>query len=613
MDKAMKNHSVKRFLSLLTAALILSAGFSGAGCAKADPTPAAGSPSETSEPAPADEPNEDPSANALPETEPQEEPAKEPEPAEEPVSEPETKPEDVSPYYSHVAVIGVDGGGAFFKQADTPNLDRIFENGAVNYRTHTSEPTISAQCWGSLLIGVTPDIHRLSNSYIDANPYPTDSPFPTVFRVIREAMPDAVLGSFCNWNPINHGIIEDGIDVTKKTQNSDARLTDMICNYVKESAPTLLFVQFDEADGAGHSKGFGGPEHLAQLHTEDGYIARIYQTYEDAGLADDTLFIVTADHGGNGTSHGGLSDAEKYIMWAAAGKTVIPGGAITDMEIRDTASVILYALGLADRQPDTWTARVPSDLFEGVTAKARPVYEMTYQYGHRTHESSPTPDKDAGAVSVFGTKRVLAYLPFDGDPDPAVTDYGVTAKTNGKLYYTDGFFGSCARFDDGSVTLDGWKPGLDSFSVCLWLKTGGVGSDPSIFSNKDWNSGANKGFVLSLRDSDIKFNLGNGSNRMDSEFLLPMDYKDGWVYVVLSVDREAEQIRFSYDFGPLQTADIPAALKGVSFDGLPKLNIGQDGTGRYSAHLGAEIDEFLLLSGAVSDADLEALKEVYGD
>ena len=56
--------------------------------------------------------------------------------------------------YSHVIVIGVDGAGAWFKDADTPNFDRIFAQGTVTYRALSSKPTISAECWGSMLIGV---------------------------------------------------------------------------------------------------------------------------------------------------------------------------------------------------------------------------------------------------------------------------------------------------------------------------------------------------------------------------------------------------------------------------------------------------------------------------
>ena len=106
--------------------------------------------------------------------------------------------------YKRVALIGVDGAGNFFRQAHTPNIDRIFEGGSVAYDTYTATPSISAECWGSMLHGVTPEIHRLSNGLASTVPYDPKSPFPSVFRIIRENDPDCELASFCNWNPINY-------------------------------------------------------------------------------------------------------------------------------------------------------------------------------------------------------------------------------------------------------------------------------------------------------------------------------------------------------------------------------------------------------------------------
>ena len=37
----------------------------------------------------------------------------------------------MSKRYSRVILLGVDGAGIFFAQADTPNMDKLFENGAV--------------------------------------------------------------------------------------------------------------------------------------------------------------------------------------------------------------------------------------------------------------------------------------------------------------------------------------------------------------------------------------------------------------------------------------------------------------------------------------------------
>lgn len=278
--------------------------------------------------------------------------------------------------YRHVVIIGVDGAGAFFKDTPTPNMDAIFSDGAITYSGITESPSLSAQSWASLLHGVSCDVHGITASSVGT--YPKDSDYPSFFRVVRENDPDAELGSYTTWNTINNLIVEDGIGVTKVGwSGTDADLTDRICAYVESASPDVLFVQFDNVDAVGHTYGFGSDEHLAKITETDVLIGRIYDSYATAGIIDDTLFIVTTDHGGTKVAsgdylgnHGGETPEEKLITFAARGKTVIDGGNIEGFEIRDTAAIVLYALGY--EQPASWTARVPSGLFEGVTAGERP-------------------------------------------------------------------------------------------------------------------------------------------------------------------------------------------------------------------------------------------------
>ena len=131
--------------------------------------------------------------------------------------------------FSHVIVVGIDGAGAFIKDANTPHFDRIFQNGAVTYGALASNPSISAECWGSMLTGVGPEIHKLTNEIVSSTPYPVDSPFPSLFRRIRNAMPSAELGSFCDWNPITYGIVENNQNVSHDTA-PDTERTPIICN-----------------------------------------------------------------------------------------------------------------------------------------------------------------------------------------------------------------------------------------------------------------------------------------------------------------------------------------------------------------------------------------------
>lgn len=506
--------------------------------------------------------------------------------------------------YKRVALIGVDGAGNFFQKTDTPNIDRIFAGGSVAYDTYTATPSISAECWGSMLHGVTPDLHRLSNGIASSVPYDTESPFPSVFRTIRENDPDCELASFCNWNPINTGIIEEGLNVHKDT-GADAPLTDKICAYLEEHDPKFLFVQFDQVDGAGHAHGYGTEKHLAQITFSDGLIGRIWDMYEKRGFAEDTLFIVTADHGGFGHSHGGATEEEMRVMYALRGKTVVKNGAAVDMQIRDSASIVLHALGYA--QSENWTSIVPTGVFEGVTAGERPVYKVEYTCGYRTRESVPTPER--GVVDILGANSILAYFPFDGHNAEATGRLEI--EEAGKFYHLDGFFGNGVRMDDGYFTVKNFTPGTNSFSVALWFKSGGISGDPAILSNTNWNWGGHPGFIVGLSGTTVFFNYADGHKRFDSGALLPLDFKDGWIYAVWSIDREANTVGVSVDFGPMQTYDMGDHFRGVSFDTEMPVRIGQDGTGVYGYHLAALIDEMVITDRALTDEDVASLKAFY--
>lgn len=280
--------------------------------------------------------------------------------------------------YKHVIVLGIDGAGAFIKDADTPHFDRIFAESAVTYSALSSNPTISAECWGSMLLGVGPEVHKLTNGIVSSTPYPVDSVFPSLFRRIREAMPDAELGSYCDWNPITFGIVENNQNVANATAR-DTDLIPMICDYIREKKPTFLFTQLDSVDGAGHGHGYGSVEHLRRIHEVDELVNDVYETVRETGILDDTLFMLIADHGGFGTGHGGWTDEEKYVTFAAAGKGV-QCGQIEEMNIRDLAAIVLYALGIDAPAFDEqgWTAQIPAGIFAGaVLPEYRDISHLT--------------------------------------------------------------------------------------------------------------------------------------------------------------------------------------------------------------------------------------------
>ena len=267
--------------------------------------------------------------------------------------------------YKHVFIIGIDGAGRFFSEIDTPNFDRVFANGAVKYDVRTEVPSDSGPNWASMLTGVSYFKHWIHNGNSGEVERSSDTKYPSVFTYVRRAYPDCELASFCNWNNINYGIIENDINVNKVHIGSDPDLTAAICDYFDAgNAPAVFFVQLDDVDAAGHAHGSESEEYKDAIIRADGYIGQIYDAVERNGLMEDGLFIVTADHGHTiRGGHGRFSKRESFTTIAAAGKTVVAGGKMDLItRDRDIAAITLYALGV--EQPFSMSARLPSDLFE---------------------------------------------------------------------------------------------------------------------------------------------------------------------------------------------------------------------------------------------------------
>ena len=284
---------------------------------------------------------------------------------------------------------------------------------------------------------------------------------------------------------------------------------------------------------------------------------------------------------------------------------------IVEAEARDVAAIAAYALGV--ESPYTWTGRVPAGVFKDVK-EAAPHRDPGDEY--RGHETVPTPALSEIQALLAG-HNVVAYLPFDGNTSDAFGN--VTTTSSGTLSYSDAYFGKGVKLNEGYVTLNNVKVSTNSFSVAFWLKGTALDNqeaDPSLISNKDWEEGKYKGFILSYRGyRDLKFNVGKGSSdnkyRMDYVRYLPTNFDTGWMHVVLTVDRPNRKVHIYIDFIPDgEGGELQTFFDNVSFDSM-NLNIGQDGTGVLQYSLPAEMDEFIMTSDVLSAEDVAALRTYY--
>ena len=278
--------------------------------------------------------------------------------------------------YKHVVIVGIDGAGTYFEKDYMENFHRIFADGAVKYGVRTETKTDSGPNWTSILTGVSYFKHGAENGVVQLEQERKFKRYPSIFKIVHDAMSDAELASICNWGAINAGIVEDNIGVYKVNVGPDTATVDANVSYFDEGhKPALFFTQLDDVDAAGHGYGSSSKEYEEAMIRADGYIGTIFDAVERNGLLEDTLFIVTADHGHKETGgHGRFSKLESLSTIALSGKTVKNGGTLDrDTKLRDVAAISLFALGV---KPTEWnfSAKVPANCFEDFCGQPRPVY-----------------------------------------------------------------------------------------------------------------------------------------------------------------------------------------------------------------------------------------------
>lgn len=82
------------------------------------------------------------------------------------------------------------------------------------------------------------------------------------------------------------------------------------------------FIHYADLDKVGHQQGWGSAEWFASLDDVDGYLNDVLSLVDsDSALHGNTTVIVTADHGGSGTTHGAYLQSENYtipiFVWGA--------------------------------------------------------------------------------------------------------------------------------------------------------------------------------------------------------------------------------------------------------------------------------------------------------
>ncbi|NDV63660.1 alkaline phosphatase [Bacteroides sp. 224] len=277
------------------------------------------------------------------------------------------------PKAKHVILIGLDGWGSYsVEKADMPVTKQFMAEGAYTLKKRSVLPSSSAVNWASMFMGAGPEVHGYTEWGSKKPELPSrvvykNNIFPTIFQLYRDADPKAEIGCLYEWDGIKYLVDTLSLNYHAQAPNykkHPTALCEMSVKYIKEKKPNFMAVIFDNPDHVGHADGHDTPNYYTKLKELDGYISQIVDAVKQAGMYDDAIFIITADHGGVNKGHGGKTMLEMETPFIISGKSIKKKGYCFDdisMMQYDCASILAKILGV--KQPQVWTGRLVKEIF----------------------------------------------------------------------------------------------------------------------------------------------------------------------------------------------------------------------------------------------------------
>jgi len=277
------------------------------------------------------------------------------------------------PKPKHIVFIGVDGWSvAEFSPALMPFTASLKDAGAWTFDKRTVIPTSSGINWESLFTATPPEYHGYTKWNSTSPDYKQvtaqgRSDIPTIFRLLREKEPKAEIAAFYEWKHIKALVDSTAVNDLRFFEESiegDNAEVEAACAYLKAKKPRLALFYFGTLDHMGHTYGWKSDEYRSYLTQIDKCIHGIFQGIKAAGLENDTLVVLTTDHGGNKKSHGGqwVDDVMRTPLFFV-GKGARVGYELQGPSIEmDVPATIAWLLGI--KPLDNWTGKALVEAFK---------------------------------------------------------------------------------------------------------------------------------------------------------------------------------------------------------------------------------------------------------
>jgi len=221
------------------------------------------------------------------------------------------------------------------------NLQTLMKESAYSLVAQTIFPSVTLPSHTSMLTGLCPDKHGVDwNDYIPGNGYAIGTDLFDLAHAagLRTVM---VVGK----EKLRQITEPESTDVFEFINDRDTVIAARVAELIPQGFG-LMFVHFPTPDWMGHEYGWLSPEQFSVLFRADEALQTILNALENAGMRQDTLIVITADHGGHNTTHGTSQLEDITIPWIIAGPGVHHVVLSTDVNTTDTAATVAWALDL---------------------------------------------------------------------------------------------------------------------------------------------------------------------------------------------------------------------------------------------------------------------------
>jgi len=252
-------------------------------------------------------------------------------------------PQSVKRHCEKVILLNIDGCRLDrFSEAKLPFLTSLLQEGSsFPEGIFTIYRALTNPAFASILTGTLPKYHGIINNNLGQ-------------RIKVEALPDLVPSILYGSMHVEHfsktAWIKKIVSLPKQgAYKADDIMFDMLKQDLTNSSDTRLFIaDLSEVDFLGHAYGSESAQYLTALRKTDTRIKDFFLWLKGTGGFNDTVIIITSDHGIIRIDHSYLLfEAERKVPFIAVGNSIQKNQKLRfPASIMDIAPTVCYLLGI---------------------------------------------------------------------------------------------------------------------------------------------------------------------------------------------------------------------------------------------------------------------------